>query len=112
MLGEVGELRRSGGGDLRRHALPLLHQVQAQHPSIDGISPTLDPASSLEIGNQSADCALLEHQAMSQLALGQPLITGKLGQRMRHRGTHRLDAWRLITIEQAKSPHEPHHPTL
>jgi hypothetical protein len=84
MLGEVGEERRPGGGDLRRHALPLLRQVQTQHPPVDMISPALDPASPLEIGDQSADCALLEHQAMSELALGQPLVAGKLGQCMRH----------------------------
>jgi hypothetical protein len=47
MLGDVGKQRRPGGGDLCGHPLPLLRQVQTQHPTIDGVAPSLDPASPL-----------------------------------------------------------------
>ena len=84
MLGEVGEQRGPSGDDLRRDALTLLRQVQAQHPPIDSVSPAFDPVSPLKIGDQSADCALLKPQAMSELGLGQLVIARELGQRMGH----------------------------
>ena len=47
MLGDVCKQRGPGGGDLCGHMLPLLRQVEAQHPPIDSIAPSLDPASPL-----------------------------------------------------------------
>jgi hypothetical protein len=70
MLGEVGEQCSASSGDLCRYALPLLGQVQTQHPPIDGITPALDPASPLEIGDQPADRALLEPEEAPKLTLG------------------------------------------
>jgi hypothetical protein len=102
MLGDVREERGTGGGDLCAHVLPLLRQVQAQHPPVDSVAPSLDPAPPLEIGDQPADRALLELQSRSELALGKLLISGELRQRMRHRGAHRLATWRLLDIKQAE----------
>ena len=112
MLREVGKQRSPGGGDLRRDAPPLLCQVQAQHPPVDSILPALDPASPLEIGDQTADRALLEPETAPELTLGQCFAAGELGQRMGHRSTHRLAAWRPIDVEQPEGPHEADHPTL
>ena len=70
MLGDVGEQRGPGGGDLFGHVTSKLRQVQTQHPPIDGVAPSLDPAPPLEIGDQPADRALLELQSRSELALG------------------------------------------
>jgi hypothetical protein len=84
VLGEVGEQRGPRGDDLRRDALPLLRQVQAQHAPIGGVSTVFDPVSPLEIGDQSTDGALLESQAQSELPLHQSLIAGELRERMGH----------------------------
>jgi hypothetical protein len=86
--------------------------VQAQHPPIEIVPPALDPAPPLEVGDQPADRALLEPEAMAELPLGQRCIAGELGHCMRHRGTHRLAARRPLDVEQPESPHESHHPTL
>ena len=112
MLGDVGEQRGPGGGDLCGHESPFLRQVQTQHPPVDSVAPSLDPAPPLEIGDQPADRALLELQPRSELALGKLVIARKLRQRMRHRGAHRLATWRLLDIEQTKGPNEAHHLTL
>jgi hypothetical protein len=102
MLGDVCKQRGPGGGDLCGHALPLLRQVQTQHPPVDSVAPSLDPAPPLKIGDQSADRALLELQPRSELTLGKLLTPGELRQRMRRRRTHRLATWRLLDVEQAE----------
>ena len=112
MFGEVGEQRGPRGGDLRRDTPPLRCQVQAEDPSIDGITPALDPAAPLEVGDQPTDGALLEPEATPELTLGQRVVPGELGQRVRHRRTHGLAAWRSLDVEQAEGPHEPHHLSL
>jgi hypothetical protein len=112
MLGNVGEQRGPGAVDVCGHAMSFLRQVQTQHPTIKIVAPTLDPASSLEVGDQSADRALLEPEETTELALRERFIAGELGQRMRHRGTHSLAAWRLLDVKQPERPHEPHHLTL